>query len=100
LRPAHAAADGVEQDDVARPGHADIVEQVPRGEPLDRKGRRDVEPHIPGDRNQAFDPSDALIGEAAGFLQEGRDTVADLRAGDTGPSFAIRPETSRPPDDG
>ena len=50
-----------------------------------------------GDRDQAFDPSDALIGEAAGFLEEGRDAVADLRAGDAGPSAAIRPETSRPP---
>ena len=35
-----------------------------------------------GDRDQALDPSDALISEAARFLQEGRDAVADLRAGD------------------
>ena len=70
------------QNDVARLGHADIVEEMPRGERLDGKGRRDIEPHIPGDRDQAFDPRHALISEAARFLQEGRDAVANLRAGD------------------
>src|SRR5580704_7807270 len=40
---AHAAANGVDENDVPRRGHADVVEQVPRGEPLDWKGGRDVE---------------------------------------------------------
>jgi hypothetical protein len=79
---AHAAADGVDEDDVAWLGHTDVVQEMPRGEPLDREGGRHVEPHARRDWDQAFDPRDALISEAAGFLKEGRDTVADLRADD------------------
>ena len=63
-------------------GHADVAKQMPCGERLDRKGRRNVELHRPRNRDQAFDPGHALIGEAARFLKEGRDAVADLRASD------------------
>ena len=79
---AHAAADGVDENDVARLGYADIVKEMPCGEPLDGKGRRNFEPHVRRDRDQPLDPRYALIGEAARFLQEGRDAVADLRADD------------------
>ena len=46
---ADAAADRVDQHDVARLGRADVVEQMPGGQPLDGERRRDVErPCRPG----------------------------------------------------
>src|SRR5271168_2984500 len=61
-----------------------LCKHVPSGQRLNRKGRGDLEAHRIRDPRESFRGDDAALGEAAGFLGERRDAVADGDAANVG----------------
>src|SRR5271166_3710290 len=97
---ADSAPDGVKQDDVPGLGDADIVQEMPGRQSLEREARGDVQAHPVGDGDEPLSGSNALICEASGLLQERGDGVADRKAAHVRPHIGDPPRDFEPADEG